>query len=60
MILLFISFAVLIIGYFVYGMVTEKIFSPDNRAMPAVAASVTLCVYLFFLFKSLKNNSCLE
>ncbi len=37
MISLFISFAVLIIGYFVYGRVTEKIFAPDDRQTPAVA-----------------------
>lgn len=37
MISLFISFAVLIIGYFVYGKVTEKMFSPDDRPTPAVA-----------------------
>ncbi|MBQ7600128.1 MAG: carbon starvation protein A [Clostridia bacterium] len=37
MISLFVSFAVLIIGYFVYGKVTEKIFSPDSRPTPAVS-----------------------
>ena len=31
MISLLISFAVLIVGYLVYGRVTEKIFAPDNR-----------------------------
>lgn len=36
MISLFVSFSVLIIGYFVYGKVTEKIFSPDDREMPAI------------------------
>ena len=35
MILLFISIAVLILGYFVYGKITEKIFSPDTRPTPA-------------------------
>ncbi len=30
------SFAVLIIGYFVYGKITEKVFSPDDRATPAL------------------------
>lgn len=39
MISLLISFAVLVIGYFVYGKVTEKIFSPDDRVTPAVAKS---------------------
>ena len=34
---LFISFAVLIIGYNVYGRFTEKIFSPDDRQTPAIA-----------------------
>ncbi len=37
MISLFTAFAVLIIGYFLYGKVTEKIFSPDDRQTPAVA-----------------------
>ena len=37
MISLFISFAVLIIGYLVYGRVAEKIFSPDDRKTPAIA-----------------------
>ena len=37
MISLLISFAVLIIGYLVYGKVTEKIFAPDDRPTPAVA-----------------------
>jgi len=36
MISLFISVAVLIIGYFVYGKVTEKIFSPDTKPTPAI------------------------
>jgi carbon starvation protein CstA len=30
------SFAVLIIGYFVYGKITEKVFSPDDRSTPAL------------------------
>ena len=37
MISLFISFAVLIVGYTVYGRVTEKVFSPDDRPTPAVS-----------------------
>ena len=37
MISLLISFAVLIVGYLVYGRVTEKIFAPDDRETPAVA-----------------------
>ena len=37
MISLLISFAVLLIGYLVYGRVTEKIFAPDDRQTPAVA-----------------------
>ena len=37
MISLFISFAVLIVGYIVYGKVTEKIFAPDDRETPAIA-----------------------
>ena len=37
MISLLISFAVLIVGYLVYGKVTEKVFAPDDRQTPAVA-----------------------
>lgn len=36
MISLIIAFAVLIIGYLVYGRVTEKIFSTDDRKTPAI------------------------
>ena len=39
MISLFISFAVLIVGYLVYGRVTEKIFAPDDRQTPAIAVN---------------------
>ena len=39
MISLFISFAVLIIGYLVYGRVAEKIFAPDDRQTPAIAVN---------------------
>ncbi|MBQ9228698.1 MAG: carbon starvation protein A [Eubacterium sp.] len=37
MISLIISFAVLIIGYLIYGKVTEKVFAPDDRKTPAIA-----------------------
>lgn len=37
MISLLISFAVLLIGFAVYGRVTEKAFAPDNRETPAIA-----------------------
>ena len=37
MVSLLISLAVLIVGYLVYGRLTEKIFSPDDRKTPAVA-----------------------
>ena len=37
MISLLISFAVLLVGYFVYGKVAQKVFSPDDRKTPAVA-----------------------
>ena len=37
MISLFIAFAVLVIGYVVYGRITEKIFAIDGRKTPAVA-----------------------
>ncbi len=36
MISLLISLAVLVAGYFLYGRVTEKVFSPDDRQTPAV------------------------
>ena len=36
MISLFCSVAVLLIGYFVYGKLTEKVFSPDDRETPAL------------------------
>ena len=34
---LLISLVVLIGGYFVYGKLTEKVFSPDDRQTPAIA-----------------------
>ena len=37
MISLFKSFAILLIGYIVYGRVVEKIFAPDDRQTPAIA-----------------------
>ena len=37
MISLLIAFAVLIIGYLVYGRVTDKVFATDDRQTPAVA-----------------------
>ena len=37
MISLLISFAVLIVGYIVYGRAAEKIFAPDDRQTPAIA-----------------------
>lgn len=37
MISLLIALAVLVGGYFLYGKLTEKIFSPDDRKTPAVA-----------------------
>ena len=37
MISLFISLAVLVIGYLVYGKVAEKVFAPDDRKTPAIA-----------------------
>lgn len=39
MISLFVAFAVLIIGYLVYGKVTEKVFAPDDRQTPAIAVN---------------------
>ena len=36
---LLLSFAVLIVGFAVYGRVTEKIFGPDDRQTPAVAVN---------------------
>ena len=40
MISLLIAFAVLVIGYFLYGRVTEKVFSIDDRPTPAVAKRI--------------------
>lgn len=37
MISLIISFIVLIIGYLIYGRITEKVFSPDGRKTPAIS-----------------------
>lgn len=37
MISLFCSFAVLVVGYLVYGRLAEKVFSPDDRQTPAIA-----------------------
>ena len=39
MISLLISFAVLIVGYVVYGRVAEKVFAPDDRQTPAIAVN---------------------
>lgn len=36
MISLIVSFFVLIVGYIIYGRVTEKIFAPDDRPTPAI------------------------
>jgi len=37
MISFFLSLAVLLAGYLVYGRITEKVFSPDDRKTPALA-----------------------
>ena len=39
MISLLLSLAVLVIGYLVYGRLTEKVFSPDDRQTPAIAVN---------------------
>jgi hypothetical protein len=44
MISLPLSFAVLIIAYFTYGKLVEKIFSPDERKTPAYTCSRLLSV----------------
>ena len=46
MISLCISFAVLIVGYLVYGRVAEKIFAPDDRKTLAMVALWVATVYL--------------
>ena len=38
MISLILSVVILIVGYFLYGKLTEKIFSPDDRKTPAIAS----------------------
>lgn len=37
MVSLILSFVVLIVGFLVYGRITEKIFAPDDRETPAIA-----------------------
>ena len=37
MISLSVSFAALLLGWFVYGRITEKVFAPDGRETPAIA-----------------------
>ena len=37
MISLFLSFAVLLIGFALYGRLTERVFSPDSRETPAIS-----------------------
>ena len=39
MISLLLSLAVLVIGYTVYGKLTERVFAPDDRTTPAVAVN---------------------
>ena len=39
MISLLLSLAILVIGFLVYGRLTEKVFSPDGRTTPAVAVN---------------------
>ena len=63
MISLFIAFAVLIVGYLVYGRVTEKIFAPDDRQTPAIAVNDGVdCVPMktwkafFFLFLNIAGT----
>ena len=36
MIAFFIGIAILILGYFVWGKIAERIFKPDNRFTPAL------------------------
>ena len=37
MISLILSFAVLLVGYLVYGRLVERVFAPDDRKTPAFA-----------------------
>lgn len=39
MISLLVAFAVLILGYFLYSRVTEKIFAADDRTTPAISVN---------------------
>lgn len=60
MISLLISLAVLLIGFFVYGRITEKIFAPDDRPTPAVAINdgvdrVPMKTRKVFLIKKLRS-----
>ncbi|MCR4620533.1 MAG: hypothetical protein K5663_00425 [Clostridiales bacterium] len=39
MISILISLAVLLLGYLLYGRLTEKVFAPDGRNTPAIAVN---------------------
>ncbi len=54
MISLFISFAVLIMGYLVYGRVAEKIFSPDDRKTPATFMTAVSTTYILMAKEGFK------
>ena len=41
MISLILSFAVLLVGFFTYGRLAEKMFGPDDRPTPAIAINET-------------------
>ncbi len=67
MISLILSFAVLLIGFAVYGRVTEKIFAPDDRGTPAIAINVgiiikniilvSITLMLIFVAHAWRNNT---
>ena len=53
-----VSIVVLIIGYLVYGKVTENIFGPDDRKTPAVA--VPHSSYRSIIFRRFPSGICIR
>ena len=62
MISFLVCLAILIIGYFVYGNIVEKVFGPDDRETPAVALEdgvdyVVLPEWRIFMIQLLSSYS---
>ena len=61
MVSLVLSFVVLLLGYFVYGKVVERVFAPDNRQTPAYTRQdgvdfIPMPTWKAFLVQLLKRN----